>query len=631
MFVKRLVLVISLFAFIAMGVGYSLSHVSEKDRAMYQSLMNRKLESSKSLSSQQRRSNVHKSFLITKGNKRLKTSMKSKSSEIVLNREMLESGVVERCQKMVCYTQDLLTDSPATQSISYLEADSASYFYDKQELLADQVTLANYQIDGHELVNPIEKNSVPLIQGEAASIDLSINEDPHFTLLGHVEVQHPLGRLTANRMNFIQSDEKQVLNLEIEGDVKFYLKDGGVLHCHRANLDYQALKAVFLGDEGQSDVLYEDNYKTKRGSGKTTPITIRSKKMELNLQSLALKDQRKSKPVLSEIRACGDIRVNTGDGYTVYADSASYQHVPKKQLFLYSSQNGSKDCRVIQPNGDRIKSKEIVLDLQENKILCADSQGVIDDQVEFSSEKLTWDDTTHTLVLHKNVKIIQKGIGELVTDDEVRIVEEISEEKKQIRLIECPQNTFLSYTDEKKKLIHTLKCHGPLTLDHAAGKVKMESPVNTSGDVSKNLQIHFEDFMGDIYADQAELTYKKGEQGAVFTELHMEGHVRVFNRFDANLPESSSVLQYALADVVDYFPQKKEILLSGLNRNRVLFMDRVNSLEMSAPSLVIQHNDRENKNMVQGMGDVRFTLIERELEQLRRYFRFNEKELNGKK
>jgi hypothetical protein len=64
--------------------------------------------------------------------------------------------------------------------------------------------------------------------------------------------------------------------------------------------------------------------------------------------------------------------------------------------------------------------------------------------------------------------------------------------------------------------------------------------------------------------------------------------------------------------------------LAGVNGNRVLFFDKVNNVQMSAPSLKVRHDSSTQKDSIQGLGDVRFTFIEKELEQLKEHFRLEE-------
>ena len=63
------------------------------------------------------------------------------------------------------------------------------------------------------------------------------------------------------------------------------------------------------------------------------------------------------------------------------------------------------------------------------------------------------------------------------------------------------------------------------------------------------------------------------------------------------------------------------MVLSASEGNRVLLFDKVNNIQMSAPSLKIQHDPSSQKELIKGMGDVRFTFLEKELAQVKQHFK----------
>ena len=84
-------------------------------------------------------------------------------------------------------------------------------------------------------------------------------------------------------------------------------------------------------------------------------------------------------------------------------------------------------------------------------------------------------------------------------------------------------------------------------------------------------------------------------------------------------------MQYALADELEYQPHSQEIVLKAQEGNRVLFFDKINGVQMSAPGLKIHHDSMKRKDTVQGIGDVHFTFVEKELEQLKKRFHLSKK------
>jgi hypothetical protein len=152
-----------------------------------------------------------------------------------------------------------------------------------------------------------------------------------------------------------------------------------------------------------------------------------------------------------------------------------------------------------------------------------------------------------------------------------------------------------------------------------------EQNLHFKGD--KNHQVFIEDALGELYADTVFIKYASENSRLVPLKMTLKGHVRLINRFDGHIEESGSILHYAVADYVEYMLGPQEVLLLGEDGNRVLFFDVVKNIQMSAPGLKVKHNlsNKEKKGSpqgmsIQGMGDVRFTFIEKELDQLKSHF-----------
>jgi hypothetical protein len=149
-------------------------------------------------------------------------------------------------------------------------------------------------------------------------------------------------------------------------------------------------------------------------------------------------------------------------------------------------------------------------------------------------------------------------------------------------------------------------------IDHEKSITTLDSLKDEKGEVIEGKQVFFEDETGDMYADRICLNYEWKEKKLIPSAIFLEGRVKILNRFDGHLKESGTVLQQALADRVNYDPISQEIILTAFEGNRVLVFDKVNRVQMSAPSLRIRKEKNGRKNSIQGIGDVRFTFIEKE-------------------
>lgn len=228
------------------------------------------------------------------------------------------------------------------------------------------------------------------------------------------------------------------------------------------------------------------------------------------------------------------------------------------------------------------------------------------------------------ICLKGKVKIKQNQTLCLSTDHEVSIQQGTINGKKTICQIHSPKATHLSYIDAKSGQAHKMTAPGGAILDHEHQEIHLFS-LPESSDISKEeRQVYLEGLLGEVYADKAVLKYKWEKERMIPEKLTLENHICLKNRFSGHLQESGSILHYALADQVEYFPEKQEMLLSSQGENRVLFFDKVNHVQMSAASLKVQRDPLTNKDSIQGIGDVRFTFMEKELKEFKKHFHLGE-------
>lgn len=174
--------------------------------------------------------------------------------------------------------------------------------------------------------------------------------------------------------------------------------------------------------------------------------------------------------------------------------------------------------------------------------------------------------------------------------------------------------------DQKAEMAHHLTCYGTVTIDHSKQEVQMESPRNQENLVLQGQQVHFEDTYGSIYADKITVKYDFNGQKVVPKFLVLEGNVKILNTH-ASVEPASPLVQYGLADKVECDLTSKEAAFSMLEQGkRVLFYDKAHDLRVSAPGLTIRRDKMTQKDVIKGSGDVRFSFVEKEIEQLRHRF-----------
>lgn len=122
------------------------------------------------------------------------------------------------------------------------------------------------------------------------------------------------------------------------------------------------------------------------------------------------------------------------------------------------------------------------------------------------------------------------------------------------------------------------------------------------------------DGFGVICSDSATFGYHNHE-----IDIVVSGNVRMRNQF-ADMEGGTPLDQYALADTVTLDPSTKKMILQAIQGKRVLFYDKANHMQISAPALTIIAGTKVGKESIKGTGDVHFTFAEQELDLLRKQF-----------
>lgn len=528
-------------------------------------------------------------------------------------------------------------------------------------------------------------NCCSLAAEEAAELEEDVVIDSSYAeydgkriaLNGNVTVEHDLGTINANNVELVPQTVENKLrfhNILMMGDVKIALKDGGLLTCAKADVNYHTKEGQFYGDADHEYVIYTENCKDK--SGNAVPLIVKSHQMSVLIgreDVKSVKPQSQPQPshsCISKITAEGNVTVNYNNDFIAASDHGNYQRKVEEGsttneilpglIFLRAATEGGI-CQVTNRKGDLIKSSHICIDTVKRHILFAYPQGALQyseptpktnatipntdsttdtttqtatsepsKRIDFSSDILTWDDQNNVLTLSEHVIVNQQGIGTLTTDKKLQLFQHTLNGKQQLRAIESEGPTVLKFADKEKELAHTLTCYGKAVVDHEHLKTTMDSPRDEHGAVINGQQVFFQDDMGEIFADHLTIYYTVLNNAATPVKLVLEGHVRILNHGAVDPEKTKAFLEYALADIVEYSPQAKEITLTALKKKRVLFFDRINNLQVSAPALKIRRDQTTKKELIQGTGDVRFSFVKRELEEMKKQFQL-EKILGGDK
>lgn len=480
-----------------------------------------------SLPSEQKRYEVTKQILYTKGGKRLQSRLASEKSDLIFNHKDGKREIVEN------FTG---------------------------------------------LKGSFENSKLKATQGICSS-------NKQIELRGDIHVEHGIGQIAAQRLSYVPGDNH---SMECSGNVEILLKDGGKLVCQQGKINCKEMKGIFTGNDEFPII----TYKTKDS------VVVNCLTMKCDL----IQDAQLS---INQIEAIDHVHV-TYQEYNLFADLALYERLGLLTLTVAPD----KVCQLTNLKGDCIEAKRIEIKTAEKNIKLFEPDGKLSIEKEilkFKSDELVWDQPHQFLELKGAIDILQNGNLNLKTDHQMSM-------SLSNRSLQSPEKTYISYMDSIKGNMHRIYSPGPFQIDHEHHEMTFQG---TPSD-----QVFIEDCMGEIYADTVKIHYLEKERKLQINKIIMEGNVLLSSRFDGHIGETGAILHEALADRLEYFPEKQEMLLSSHEGNRVLLEDKVNNIQMSAPALKLQ------RNQIQGIGDVRLSFLEKELAQFKN--RFKEERKNVK-
>jgi len=161
---------------IILGMGWVIWPIRDKDYALYDELLkssNPETQEANLSYSQQKREGVSKQIWY-QDDSPLYFQIVSDESELFFFRQNNTVEVVEELGKVTCVMQEELyfEGTKPMQKVRYLEAERASYNYNNQLFVAEEVELWKYQLEGHE--PPTHFHSPAVMHAKAQSIEFTL-------------------------------------------------------------------------------------------------------------------------------------------------------------------------------------------------------------------------------------------------------------------------------------------------------------------------------------------------------------------------------------------------------------------------------------------------------------------------
>lgn len=666
-FLRTLFISLFLLAGVIFGVAYVFFNFSEDDITTYHSLMAEanptlanKVEKSPYTATQQQQ-NVRKDVFFSKGSDRLHFVLSSEDSNVILDHKHGNTALFEELDGVRAYAQQELlyvdehgnrvpkehANAILKQKVFFGSAEKAFVSYNKITFQAEQVHGVAYEAPGHELVLNTDESQIaePIFSLEAKRAGY---DGKQFMLEGNVRVDHALGSALGDQLivkPMLRENSSVFDTFILKDNVLFTLKNKGILLCQRAEFDYAAQCGRFYGGSLRDPfVLFRSTVPNDTPEHKTPSIELKSRSMEMFLSK---ESKGFSKNSIKTLQANDEVSIDYSGEMRAYADQALYQYsldgysVLSLQslpgIITLSSNNPSNACRIINPNGDQLVGSSISIDTNLRHMHVSDPVGTMQasasnlfspklskemllphsSNIQMKSDHLLWDFSQDLLVLQGNAVVDHSDMGTFKSDREVRIYYSGGNGKKQLRAIESDGRSVICHQDVDKQDCHWLICNGNMRVDHHKMEVLLQSPIDPQGNTCAGKQVFYYDNLGEVQADKATIYYQNiGEKLAV-SRLTLEGNVYIVDHkgMKADGGENKP-LHYALADFVEYTPNNRQMYLGSRNGRRVLFYDKINQLQVSAPALRITRDQQTKKEAIKGFGDVRFNFLNAELEQL---------------
>ncbi len=407
-------------------------------------------------------------------------------------------------------------------------------------------------------------------------------------LKGNVLLEHFLGTMRAEEA-FLEREENGKVpfsKIRLHQNVLLSLKNNSSLKAAEAHLDFILLHAVFCSSDTEK-IEYKDH--VVRGK-KEIPLKLSSHKITLEMV------KEKEGFDVAEVKATNNVTMDYGQDFSLNTHEAHY--IRNKGIVEALPQEGEKSC--LLHGKDLIEADKITLDLGASTLTLIHPEGAIyslEESLTFSSDTLTWDEIANTLTLKDNIKLKESLFGTLLAEDCL----EITKDEQGVRFIKTKGKTIFTYEDEK--LCHTLTNFGSLVIDRKENICTMESPV-IKGNTSQKLQLYYEQEEAGIFANKAHITYQETLGKLKPVELHLLGNIRLYSK--------DLKTRLAKADEIKCFPQKQTLMLIATPGKKVLFFDESEALYLSASEIHISRDPLTKKEIVRGIGNVRFTFNDEE-------------------
>lgn len=441
-------------------------------------------------------------------------------------------------------------------------------------------------------------------------------------LSGHVVLDHGLGKMTAEEAMLQRQESGKDFPfslIELKKEVLLSLASSGKLMCDEAQLDFSSLKGV-LSAPLKGLVTYSDQIQ-KKGKEQQS-LCLKSPSIELDLNKV--EQSTKAEYDIRTILAKDGVVAEYNKDFILQADRALYRKMTDELQGVVSAypKDSQSTCSLTH-GADSIEAKEIDLDTISSVLSFHKATGHIassfitgkeSGRVRIASDLIIWDDVRQTLSLKGASEVIEPSLGTITTQHELAIQQAIVDGKKAISHVESKGPSILTYKDTKTGANHKISSHGCMKIDRDTLSAQLTSPVKKGAKLPLAEQVFYEEMKMGVHADSASIEFSEEGDKMEPVSFALKGNVTLFSR------DTGEPFRCAIADRMSYNPATKTLILSSTSTQKVLFWDEQQAVRMSAEEVHLTQSGATQQTVIQGVGNVKFTLSTEENEALRKFF-----------
>lgn len=448
-----------------------------------------------------------------------------------------------------------------------------------------------------------------------------------------VKIDHPLGHVEAGsvRTSTLKDLHNKPKKILLEHQVSLKLTEGASLLCDTLAIDCEQYSAQLSSGADTPFIIFKDSCDKNEDSYKQTSLSLKCHQMSIQIDPQALTQDAPHhfQQTLRNVVAEDGVEIEFRDQFIASGDIANFQrlfdadrpHQMPGTISIYSKKP-EKECTLKTIKGCRIDALRLCIDTLNNRLCFAYPHGSlkfqVDKQIEsfsvhFSCDTLSWESEKNTLTLCDQILIQIEGVATLESKNPVMIL--LNPQTQQPEQVICKGHTLITCCAQPKEE-RALLCFGTIVIDLLKGEASLSSPQDSQGHTIVGKQIAFQDLLGEIYADNATLSFKISPHESPLphmNSIHLSGAVRLLNHSPTEIQACTSYIEKALADELCYNLESNEAVLACHHAKRVLLYDPVNHIQISAPKLVIHWDPKQQKTSIQGIGDVRFSFTPEEV------------------